>query len=113
MKEKLVNYVDEVADKVQNVGQCKMAASAVNGLTEGDISMKTRVTIDIYNIYKKNYWTYENIIESMSEDLIVFVNWSEWLSECVSEWASAWVTERASASEWMVEWVFDNCLCLI
>jgi hypothetical protein len=54
MKEKLVNYVDEVADKVQNVGQCKMAASAVNGLTEGDISMKTRVARHIQYI-KKNY----------------------------------------------------------
>jgi hypothetical protein len=52
MKEKLVNYVDEVADKVQNVGQCKMAASAVNGLTEGDISMKTRVTRQIQYIKK-------------------------------------------------------------
>jgi hypothetical protein len=52
MKEKLVNYVDEVADKVQNVGQCKMAASAVNGLTEGDISMKTRVTRPIQYIKK-------------------------------------------------------------
>lgn len=43
MKEALVNYVEAVSDKVQNVGQCKMAASAVTSLTEGEISMKTRV----------------------------------------------------------------------
>lgn len=108
MKEKLVNYVDEVADKVQNVGQCKMAASAVNGLTEGDISMKTRVTIDIYNIYKKNYWTYENIIESMSEDLIVFDNWSEWASAWVTErvckWMSKCVSDCASGCKWVSIW---------
>ena len=72
MKEKLVNYVDEVADKVQNVGQCKMAASAVNGLTEGDISMKTRVTRNIR--YKK----------------LLKLRIYEWVSQSVSQTVSQW-----------------------
>lgn len=50
MKEALVNYVEAVSDKVQNLGQAKMAASAVNGLTEGDISMKTRVSVPVYSL---------------------------------------------------------------
>lgn len=56
MKEALVNYVEAVSDKVQNVGQCKMAASAVTALTEGEISMKTRVIIIM-----KRLMPYENV----------------------------------------------------